>query len=51
MRGSGWGNMRWRLVVLVEEGEVVVEHSVSYTGRKEPGRSEPEAAVGSEAEW
>ncbi len=49
MRGSGWENMPWKPVVLVEEGEVVVEHSVCYTGGKELGQSEPGAGVGFEA--
>ena len=50
MRGSGWENMPWRPVVLVEEGEVVVEHSVNYIGGKEQGQSEPGAGAGFEAE-
>lgn len=37
--------------MLVEEGEVVVEHSVCYTGGKALGQSEPGAGFGFEAEW
>lgn len=37
--------------MLVEEGEVVVEHSVCYTGGKERGQSEPGAGFGFEAVW
>lgn len=36
--------------MLVEEGEVVEEHSVSYTGGKELDQSEPGAGVGFGAE-
>lgn len=36
--------------MLVEEGEVVVEHSVSYTEEKEQGQSVPGPEVGFEAE-
>lgn len=36
--------------MLVEEGEVVVEHSACCTGGKELGQSEPGAGVGFEAE-
>lgn len=36
--------------MLVEEGEVVVAHSVRYTGGKELDQSEPGAGVGFEAE-
>lgn len=50
MRGSGWENMPLRLVVLVGEEEVVVEHFVCYTGGKELGQSEPGAEIGFEAE-
>lgn len=37
--------------MLVEEGEVVVEHSVCYTGGKLLGQSEPGAGFGFEAGW
>lgn len=50
MRGSGWENTPWKPVVLVEEGEVVVEHPVCYTGGKELDQSEPVAVIGFEAE-
>lgn len=36
--------------MLVEEGEVVAEHSVCYTEEKEQGQSEPVPGVGFEAE-
>lgn len=50
MRGFGWKNKLWKPAVLVEEGEVVVEHSVSYTGQKEQGQSVPGPGVGFETE-